>query len=154
MCKSPSPSLVIIHEKSFSHLYYLWYFDSFLSSSLPICNFKAMLHIICNILIRPPSCLHVNTGPNSCVRFDWSVIFRQRLNSWKILFSSLFLCQTYNTYQDTNGSESMDIFLLIWRFLLLFTFIYVMFKFPTILILRCFALVYHRGLIRFFHLVL
>jgi hypothetical protein len=35
---------------------------SFLSSSLPICNFKAILHIICTDLIHSQSCLHVNTG--------------------------------------------------------------------------------------------
>ena len=44
----------------------------FLSSSLPICNFKAMLHIICNNLIHSQSCLHVNTGwIHTCDLIGW-----------------------------------------------------------------------------------
>ena len=50
-----------------------------MSSSLPICNFKAMLHRICNILNHSSSCLHVNTRSISYVRFDWSFIFRVRI---------------------------------------------------------------------------
>jgi hypothetical protein len=52
---------------------YQWpkeYFDSFLSSSLPIYNFKAMHHRICSLHDYLPSCWHVGTGPNSYVRFD------------------------------------------------------------------------------------
>jgi hypothetical protein len=45
------------------------------TSSLPICNFKAMLHRICNILSHSPSCLHVITRSISYVRFDWSFIY-------------------------------------------------------------------------------
>ena len=55
-----------------------------MSSSLPICNFKAMLHRICSLQDYLPSCWHVSTRPNSYVRFDWLVIFRVR-NAKRVL---------------------------------------------------------------------
>ena len=38
-----------------------------------------MLHRICSLRKCRPSCLHVSTGPNSYVRFDWSVILGSEL---------------------------------------------------------------------------
>ena len=51
--------------------------------SIPFCHHlyqsATLKQCFTEFAICPPSCLHVSTGSISCVRFDWSFIFRVRI---------------------------------------------------------------------------